>query len=124
MKSLHNDFKQINIAVRPQLADAFRVACAQAQIPMREVLVRLMAAYCADPPPLPKETKAQNYASRAGRRKATAAIIEQLAKIMVAEEEYRHRIPKNFQTSSRFEAAEQAVEALDEAIGILQGAFE
>jgi len=83
-----------------------------------------MAAYCADPPLPPKETKVQNYASRDTRRKATAAIIVRLAEIRAAEDAYRQRIPENLQGSSRYEAADQAVEALDEAISILQGTFE
>ena len=44
------NYKQINIAVRPVLADTFRSACEQAQTPMREVFISLMSEYCATPP--------------------------------------------------------------------------
>ena len=116
------NYKQLNIAVRPELASAFRTACEQAQTPMREALITLMTEYCKAPPIL-KEHKGQGYAIRSRRRKATASIIEQLGKIRDAEEEYKQNIPENLQNSSRYESAEQAVEALDEAIGILEEAF-
>ena len=114
-------YKQVNVAVRPELATAFRTACEQAQTPMREVFIRLMAEYC-EAPPAP-EQKDKGYTVRSSRRKATAAIIGQLEKIRDAEEEYKRKIPENLRNSTRYESAEQAVEALDEAIGILMDAF-
>jgi len=40
-----------------------------------------------------------------------------------AEDKYMQNIPINLRNSSRFESAEQAVEALDAAIDILGDAF-
>jgi len=117
------NYKQLNIAVRPELAAAFRTACEQAQTPMREVLITLIAEYCATP----QAVKVQNdksYTVRSSRRKATVAIIRQLEKIRDAEEEYKTKMPVNLRNSTRYESAEQAVESLDEAIGILGEAFE
>jgi len=116
------NYKQINIAVRPELAAAFRTACEQSQTPMREGFITLMTEYCAEPPAI-KEKKDNSYTVRSSRRKATSAIIGQLEKIRNAEEEYKQRIPVNLQSSSRYESAEQAVEALGEAISILGEAF-
>jgi len=116
------NYKQINIAVRPELADAFRAACEQNRTSMREAFTSLMAEYCAKPP-APKKQNNEGYADRGRRRKATAAVIGQLEKIRDAEDEYKQNIPANLQSSSRYESAEQAVDALDEAIGILADAF-
>jgi len=116
------NYKQINIAVRPELAAAFRAACEQTKTPMREALITLMTQYCMAPPAI-KEQKDKGYNTRGSRRKATAAIIAQLERIKDAEEDYKQNIPSNLQNSSRYESAEQAIQALDEAIGILTDAF-
>lgn len=116
------NYVQLNIAVRPELAVAFRSACEQAQTPMREALITFMSKYC-ETPPVHKEQKGVNYAVRSNRRKATAAIVGELEKIRDAEEKYMQNMPINLQNSSRYEAAEQTVEALDESIGILGEAF-
>jgi len=117
------NYKQINILVRPELAAAFKAACEQAQTPMREALIVLMRQYCAEPP-ITKERKDNDFTSRRNRRKATAAIIAQLEKIKNAEEDYKLKIPANLQSSFRYESAEKAVEALEEAIALLNDAFE
>ena len=117
------NYKQLNIAVRPELVAAFRTICEQRQTPMREVLITLMTEYCAAPPAT-NEQKNNGYTVRRDRRKATASIIGQLEKIRDAEDDYRQNIPVNLRNSSRYESAEQAIEALDEAIDILGEAFE
>ena len=116
------NYKQMNIAVRPELASAFRMVCEQAKAPMREVFITLMSEYCAMPPPL-EEQKDKGYAVRGSRRKAIATIIRQLVEIRDAEAGYMENIPENLQNSSRYESAEHAVEALDEAISILEDAY-
>jgi len=116
------NYQQLNIAVRPELVNAFRTVCTQAQTTMRETIVTLMAAYCETPPVI-KEQKAWDYTTRGNRRKATADIIAQLGVIRNAEEKYKQNMPVNLRNSSRYDSAEQAVEALDEAIGILEDAF-
>jgi ribonuclease D len=117
------NYKQINIAVRPELAEAFRTACEQAHTPMREVFITLMTEYCAKPA-APKKQEDKSYTVRSKRRKATAAIIKHLASIRDAEEGYMQNMPANLRNSSRYESAEQAVEALGEAIDRLSEAFE
>ena len=116
------NYKQINIAVRPELAEAFRVACEQAGIPMREALITLMTGFVKIPVS-PSKKRDKGYTDRGNRRKAVADIIKRLEMIRDAEEQYKLNIPENLVNSSRYESAEQAVEALDEAIGILQDVF-
>ena len=116
------NYKQMNIAVRPELSEDFRKACEQNQIPMREVLTVFMAAY-STAPSLPKSPKGPSYNERRKRRKAVADILAQLEEIRNAEENYKENIPENFKTSSRYESAEHAVEALGEVIVLLESAF-
>ena len=116
------NYKQINIAVRPELAAAFRAACEQAKTPMREALIAFMSQYCKAPTAM-KQQKDKGYITRSSRRKATATIIAQLVRIRDAEEDYKQNIPANLQNSSRYVSAEQAIQVLDEAISILSDAF-
>jgi len=116
------NYKQLNIAVRPELAEEFRLACGQAGIPMREVLTTFMAEY-AKTPIAPKKKRERGYAERGSRRKAVAVMIKQLEMIHDAEEQYLSNIPENLVNSSRYEFAEHAVESLENAIDVLEGAF-
>ena len=116
------NYKQMNIAVRPDLSENFRTACERNQIPMREVLTGFMAAY-STAPALPKSPKRPSYNERRQRRKAVADVLAQLVEIRNAEENYKENIPENLKTSSRYESAEHAVDALGEAIELLESAF-
>ena len=117
-----SNYKQLNIAVNPTLAEKFREVCEQAKIPMREVLTTYMVEYAAQPT-APKKKLDKGYSERGIRRKAVANIINQLKMIRDAEEQYMLNIPENLTNSSRYESAEQAVETLDEAIGMLEEVF-
>ena len=116
------NYKQINIAVRPELSDEFKAACARNDISMREAIINLMAAYAAAPTPA-KKLNDKGYSERGRRRKAVSDIITQLTEIRDAEDTYKENIPENLKASSRYESAEQAVESLDEAIERLEAAF-
>jgi hypothetical protein len=89
---------------------------------MREVLSEFMRTYAAKPPARKKPGKV-NYNERIRRRKAVEAIVIQLQAICNAEETYKENIPENLRNSSRYTAAEQAVETLEGAIELLEGAF-
>jgi len=114
------NYKQINIAVRPELCEAFRSACEGNNVPMREVLVSFMSEY-ASMPISPKQEK--DYSERRRRRSEVKAIASQLQEIQGAEERYKENISENLKGSIRFTASKQAVEALEEAITLLNDAF-
>ena len=117
-----SNYKQVNVAVRPELADAFRVACEQVGTPMREVLINYMTDYAAMPVP-PKKKREKGYVDRGSRRKAVANIVKQLGLIRNAEERYMLKIPENLTSSDKYVSAEQTIEFLDEAVGVLINAF-
>lgn len=116
------NYKQINIAVPPTLAESFRVTCEKNRIPMREALIEFITTYTATAP-APRKQSNKGYTERRGRRKSVAAIINQLEMIRDAEDVYKENMPENLKNSSRHEVAEHAVSALDEAIEILMEVF-
>ena len=119
------NYKQINIAVRPELVEAFVIACERNEISMREVLVSFINTYASQPsiPSSQKQTSVKDLqpiiATRSDRRKALTNIIRQIEMIRDAEEKYKENMPENLKNSSRYESAEQAVLTMDEAIGLL-----
>jgi len=118
------NYKQINIAVAPTLAESFRVTCEKNRVPMREVLVGFITTYTTTAPaPAPIKQNDKGYNERRIRRKSVDAIINQLEMIRDAEDTYKENMPENLRNSSRYEAAEQAVGALDGAIEILMEVF-
>jgi ribonuclease D len=89
---------------------------------MREVLTVFMATY-AEASSTQIKSKDKGYNERRLRRKAIVDIVAQLEAIRDAEEQYKENMPENLRSSSRYETAEQAVEALGEAIELLEAAF-
>lgn len=64
-----------------------------------------------------------NYTTKRQRRAATKTIISQLEQIKAAEEGSRDNIPENLQGSSAFEAAEECISMLEEALESLNSAY-
>jgi len=118
------NYKQYNIALRPELIDAFREACTQNNVPMRAVLVSFMSEYASVPPSIQKQKNEHNYHKRSDRRKAVGLILSQLETIRSAETQYMENIPENLRNSSRYEAASHAVDSIVNAIELLSDAFD
>lgn len=112
------NYKQINIAINPELAESFRITCEQNKTPMREALISFISEYTSIPS-IPKKQKVISYSVRGNRRKALATIITQLEMIKDAEEQYKENMPENLKNSSRYDSAEQATMIMEEAIGLL-----
>jgi hypothetical protein len=111
-----NHYTQVKVSVPHETASDFKIKCAEAGVSMASELSKFMSS-CS-----PKKT-APSVKTRQQRRKATFAVIQQLEAIADAEQEYMDNIPINLQNSQRYEAAEQAASALEEALGILHNAF-
>jgi len=71
----------------------------------------------------PKTSKSPVYMTKRQRRAAMKAIINQLAQIKAAEESSHDNVPENLQSSPAFEAAEECISALDEAMELLGSAY-
>jgi hypothetical protein len=117
-----SNYNQIKADVPPETATAFKAACRANNEPVRQVLIGLMEEYSRLPMKA-KKVAAPDYSTRAKRRKATAEIFDQLMEILEAEEAYKDAIPENLQGSKRYDAAEKAVDSLNEAIAAIEDAF-
>jgi hypothetical protein len=109
-------YTQVKISVAPELAAAFKAACATADVSMAGKLSGFMAEYSNA---LLQGKRSSDYATRRHRRASIKAIIEQLERIKAHEERYRDNIPENLQGSVVFDTADQCVSSLDEAIELL-----
>jgi hypothetical protein len=118
-----SNYKQVKFCLKPDIAAAFKAACAEHEVSMASVLSTYMAAYsqtpCAgrNPPVTP-------YATRRMRRGAVKTIIKQMEQIVLAEEHYRDSIPENLQGGMRYEAADQSVDTMYEVIDLLNDVYQ
>jgi hypothetical protein len=119
-----SEYKQVKISVDPAVAAAFKIACSAAGVSMASELSRFMRSRAGELESMPARDAALDRVSTRGlRRKAVKAVIARLERIRDAEESYCGRIPENLAQGSAFEAAEQAVSDLEQAINLLSEAF-
>ena len=107
---------QIKISVDTEIAVAFKAACAASNVSMTAELSRFMGDYANRSV---KRKAAPNYSTRRHRRTAINAMIKELVLIRACEEKIRDNTPENLQGSSSYEATEEAISTLDEAIDVL-----
>ena len=109
-------YTQVKVSVDSDIAVAFKKACADSNVSMAAVITQFMSGYSKSP----VKTKAVlDYSTRRRRRTAVKGIIEQLEDMKGWEERVRDNMPENLQDSSVYDAAEEAVSSLEEAIDIL-----
>jgi len=65
-----------------------------------------------------------DVSTRRKRRQALAFILFNLDEIRIAEQTYFKRIPVNFQSGDVYEATENAIDSLVEAIDILSSVYD
>jgi len=109
-------YTQVKISVSPELAIAFKSACAASNISMAEKLSQFMIN-CTDAAKKCKPTP--DYTTKRQRRVAIKSILQQMELIRAAEERCRDNIPENLQGSVVFDTADECVSLLDEAIELL-----
>jgi len=137
------NYQQVKVSVKPEIAAAFKTACTAANVSIASVLSKFMVEYSqnsqlAEQAQLgganavkprfcrgcPKASPdASPFGTRRKRRTAVKAIISQLDQIASAEENYRDNIPENLQGSIVYDAADQSLSNIQEAIEILGDAF-
>ena len=64
-----------------------------------------------------------DYGTRRMRRTTIKSVLSCLTAIRDAEQRYLDNVPENFQNSESFDVGECAVDAIDEAISILDGIY-
>jgi hypothetical protein len=109
------NYTQIKVSVQPEIAANFRAKCLDEGVSMASEISRFMSG---------KEMrKTDPCSTRQRRRKAVVAGIGHLETICDAEIAYLENIPANLQNSVVYEAAEQAVSAMEAALNSLHGAY-
>ena len=107
---------QVKISVDSGLAAAFKAACSASNVSMTAEMSRFMENYvngCI------KRRVAPNYSTRRHRRLAIKAIIKELELIRACEEKVRDRTPDNLHGSCVYEATEDVISSIDEALDAL-----
>ena len=107
-------YTQIKVSVQPEIAAKFKNKCQVKGVSMTSEISRFMSG---------ENKKAEPCSTRQLRRKALLSIIAQLDKICDAEKLYLDNIPINLQSGPAYEAAEQAVSLMEEALGLLDQAY-
>jgi hypothetical protein len=116
------NYAQVKAFINPELAASFKATCANAGVSMASVLSQLMAEYCAAP--ISKKTTVTNPVSTKKKRRNTVrALIHQLEQVRDAEEQAKENIPENLRGAGIFDASEESVSLLEEAIEILEGVY-
>jgi len=116
-----SNYAQVKVSVPKDMYDAFKAKCRADEMSVASKISQFMAAEtgrdrAAKPPRDP-------YGTRPKRRKELEAEICRLTTMMEAEREYMENIPENLQNSQRYEAADQAVTAFEEALSALEEAY-
>ena len=107
-------YTQIKVSLQPEIAGVFKKRCKLRGVSMASEISCFISGENKKPDPC---------STRQRRRKAIVALIIQLEEICDAEKEYLDNIPINLQNGQAYEAAEQAVTAMEEAIGLLHQAY-
>jgi len=110
-------YTQVKVSIKQEIAAEFKAKCQRAGVSMASEISRFMSGQS------PKKVK-PNVTTRRERRRALDKAILLLEAIADAEADYKDNIPINLQNSQRYEAAEQAVSTLEEALNILYNTFE
>ena len=107
-------YTQVKVSVQPEIAAEFKKKCQAKGVSMASEISRFMS----------RENKKSDICStRKRRRKALFSAIAQLEEIRDAEKQYWDNIPITLQNGPAYEAAEQAVSALEEALELLYHAY-
>jgi hypothetical protein len=114
-------YKQVKTVAALETIDAFKTVCAAAGQSVNGAITRYMEASVKGG--LGRKPPTLRLATRPQRRMSVRAVLSALRSIRDAEADYAERIPDNFRGGERYEASEQSVDALDEAIGLLDEAY-
>ena len=107
-------YTQIKVSVQPEIAAEFKKKCQAKGVSMASEISRFMSR---------ENKKPDTCGTRQRRRKALFSLIAQLEEIHDAEKEYWDNIPINLQNGPAYEAAEQAVTAIEKAYELLYHAY-
>ena len=112
------NYKQLNVAIKAELAEAFKAACEVNGEPARQAVVRMVSEYTSGAQPVECVSTVPDYSTRTKRKKAAGKLLEQLVAMRDAEEEYMNSIPVDMYNKQ--EDAERAVGMYEDAIAAIE----
>jgi len=107
-------YAQVKVSVNPEIAAAFKAACAAHSSSQACVLSKFMVEYSQAS--FKKIEPADCLNSRKKRRAAIKEIAARLAEVLAAEERYRNNVPENLEGTKWHEASEESIAVLEEII--------
>ena len=111
-------YKQVKVSVSPEIASAFKDACAVTNVSMASKLSQFMSEYSNTA--FTKKKPLPDYSTKRLRRAAIHKIIRELEWIKDCEGQYRDKIPENLQGGAFFDGSEEFISYLDSAIEALE----
>ena len=114
------NYTQVKAYVAPNTASAFRAACAAGGVSMNGVLSQFMADYCVIQNGDKPKHEADFLSTNRKRRKMHEELLTHFVQLRDAQEFANDNVHENFRNTESFEAAEERVAKMDEAIEILQ----
>ena len=116
------NYAQVKVSVRPEIAAAFKAACAADGVSMAGKLSQFMAEYGATVPDQKGSRKtagADPLSTKKKRTKTILGLMDLLEQVRDAEEQAMENTPENFRGSENFEASEVRISSMGEALDIL-----
>jgi len=107
---------QMKVSVDTGLASSFKTACIASNVLMANVISEFMSGYVNA---AAKKKPTQDYSTRRKRRASIKLIIKQLEQIKDGEERYMENMPENLHGSALYDAAEEYISLIDEAVSLL-----
>jgi len=117
------NYTQIKISVSKEVASTFKAACTVAEVSIAGVLTQFMVEYGAVetmPKPCKETAPALSPPSKKKRDSAIREAISKLKWAYEAEEQSMENIPDNLRGAGNYEASEERVALMEEALDILE----
>jgi len=121
-KWISSNYVQIKVAIKPDIAKAFKDVCKADNVSITEELRGFMEMRGGLTNNKNKPKK-ELLKTRSGRRKSMNILCRQLELIKEAELFYCNNIPTNLQGSANYEIAEESISDMEEAIEIISRVY-
>ena len=112
------NYTQVKVSVDPEIASAFKSACAANGTSMARELSRFMFEY-GKVTTKRKAVVTDDMSTRRKRRRVVAEIINRVEMVKDSESASHKNVPENLRGTDAYEAAEETISVLDEVIELL-----
>jgi hypothetical protein len=117
------NYTQIKAYLPHDVATAFKATCATAEVSMNSVLCEFIVDYCDMRKSSIKVQEPDFTSTNRKRRKKHEELLRLFIQLRDAQEYANDNVHDNFRNSESYEAAEERVDNMDEAIEILENIY-